>query len=54
MLMKLKWNWIGSGLLKVGTNAVALFQKQPGRFPLWHLKDLDKERKTILPVGKAL
>jgi hypothetical protein len=22
-------------------------------FPLWHLKDLDAERKTVLPVAKG-
>lgn len=39
--------------IKGGTDPVALFQKHPGRFPLWHVKDLDAERKTILPVGKG-
>ncbi|HEX2533711.1 MAG TPA: sugar phosphate isomerase/epimerase [Chitinophagaceae bacterium] len=39
--------------VKGGTDPVALFQKHPGRFPLWHLKDLDTEHKTILPVGKG-
>ena len=39
--------------VKGGNDPVALFQKQPGRFPLWHVKDLDKERNTILPVGEG-
>lgn len=39
--------------IKGGVDPVALFQKHPGRFPLWHLKDLDAERKTVLPVGKG-
>jgi sugar phosphate isomerase/epimerase len=39
--------------IKGGTDPVALFQKHAGRFPLWHVKDLDAERKTILPVGKG-
>lgn len=39
--------------IKGGANPVELFQKHPGRFPLWHVKDLDAERKTVLPVGKG-
>lgn len=39
--------------IKGGANPVALFEKHPGRFPLWHVKDLDAERKTVLPVGKG-
>jgi len=39
--------------IKGSSDPVALFQKQPGRFPLWHLKDLDKEKNTILPVGEG-
>jgi sugar phosphate isomerase/epimerase len=36
--------------IKAGKDPVALFDKHLGRFPLWHVKDLDKEGK-ILPVG---
>ncbi len=39
--------------IKGGTDPVALFKKQPGRFPLWHVKDLDKERNVILPLGEG-
>lgn len=39
--------------IKGGTDPVALFQKHPGRFPLWHVKDLDATRETILPVGRG-
>lgn len=39
--------------VKGGSDPVALFQKYPGRFPLWHVKDLDAERKTILPLGEG-
>ncbi|MBD0296917.1 MAG: sugar phosphate isomerase/epimerase [Flavisolibacter sp.] len=39
--------------VKGGTDPLTLFQKHPGRFPLWHVKDLDAERKTVLPVGKG-
>ena len=49
MRMELDIAWAVKG----GTDPVALFQKHPGRFPLWHVKDLDAERKTVLPVGKG-
>jgi len=39
---------------KAGVDPVELFKKNPGRFPLWHVKDFDKEFKTILPVGKGV
>ena len=39
---------------KAGADPVALFQKHPGRFPLWHVKDLDKERKGPAPVGTGV
>ena len=39
--------------VKGGINPVELFKKQPGRFPLWHVKDLDKERNVILPLGEG-
>lgn len=39
--------------IKGGANPVALFAKHPGRFPLWHVKDLDADRKIVLPVGKG-
>jgi sugar phosphate isomerase/epimerase len=30
---------------KAGVSPAELFSKNPGRFPLWHVKDLDKEQK---------
>ena len=30
-----------------------MFKQHPGRFPLWHVKDLDAARETILPVGSG-
>lgn len=38
---------------KAGVDPVSLFQKNPGRFPLWHVKDFDKEFKTLMPVGSG-
>jgi sugar phosphate isomerase/epimerase len=40
--------------VKGGADPVALFRKHPGRFPLWHVKDLDTERKKVLPLGKGI
>ena len=37
--------------VKGGMNPVELFKKHPGRFPLWHVKDLDAKHETVLPVG---
>lgn len=45
--MELDIAWATKG----GKDPVELFTQHPGRFPLWHLKDLDKTHETILPVG---
>ncbi|HZY78961.1 MAG TPA: TIM barrel protein [Cyclobacteriaceae bacterium] len=39
---------------KAGKDPVELFKKNPGRFPLWHVKDFDKDFKTLQPVGKGV
>ncbi len=39
---------------KAGADPVALFEKNPGRFPLWHVKDLDKDMETVKPVGEGI
>lgn len=36
---------------KAGVNIPELFQKQPGRFPLFHIKDLNKETQKPVEVG---
>lgn len=33
---------------KSGTDSAAFFRKYPGRFPLWHLKDIDKKNAAIV------
>lgn len=38
---------------KGGADPVRLFNENPGRFPLWHMKDLDKTYETILPLGEG-
>jgi len=48
--MELDLSWCS----KAGVDPIALFQKNPGRFPLWHVKDFDKEFKTIMPVGSGI
>ena len=39
---------------KAGVDPVALFKKHPGRFPLWHVKDLNKEKTGPVPVGEGI
>ncbi len=38
--------------IKAGIDPVALFKKHPGRFPLWHVKDIDNDGK-VQPVGNG-
>ncbi len=37
--------------VKGGKDPIELFNQHPGRFPLWHVKDLDAKHETVLPVG---
>lgn len=39
--------------VKGGQDPVKLFKDHPGRFPLWHVKDLDASRNNIMPVGSG-
>jgi sugar phosphate isomerase/epimerase len=48
--MELDLCWV----TKAGVDPVELFKKQPGRFHLWHVKDLDKEKKGPAPVGEGV
>ncbi len=49
MKMELDLAWATKG----GQDPVELFNRYPGRFPLWHVKDLDSTREIILPVGSG-
>lgn len=49
MKMELDLAWATKG----GKDPVDLFRQHPGRFPLWHVKDLDSARENILPVGSG-
>ena len=48
--MELDLAWVS----KAGVDPVDLFKNNPGRFPLWHVKDFDKDYKTLLPVGSGV
>lgn len=39
--------------IKGKKDPVELFKQYPGRFPLWHMKDLDASHEKILPVGSG-
>jgi len=39
--------------IKGGMDPVVLFEAHPGRFPLWHVKDLSSDFETVLPVGEG-
>lgn len=36
---------------KSGTDSAAYFEKHPGRFPLWHIKDMDQNNTTVITGG---
>jgi len=40
-------------IVKAGMDPVDLFKKYPGRFPLWHVKDMDKGDKSFAEVGNG-
>jgi len=40
--------------VKAGMDPVSLFKLYPGRFPTWHVKDLDADYKNIMPVGAGV
>jgi sugar phosphate isomerase/epimerase len=39
---------------KAGQDPIQLFSMHPGRFPLWHVKDLDKVNKNPAEVGSGI
>ena len=38
---------------QAGMDPVEMFKKYPGRFPLWHVKDIDPATNRPCPVGKG-
>ncbi len=47
--MELDLAWATKG----GQDPVELFKAHPGRFPLWHLKDIDASHTNLEPVGSG-
>lgn len=39
---------------KAGKDPVAIFKEHPGRFPIWHIKDIKSDLKTITEVGNGV
>jgi sugar phosphate isomerase/epimerase len=48
--MELDLCWV----TKAGIDPVELFKQHPGRFPLWHAKDLDQKHEGPAPVGTGV
>jgi sugar phosphate isomerase/epimerase len=40
--------------VKAGVDPVELFKKNQGRFHLWHVKDLSKDKTSPAPVGEGI
>ena len=47
--MEMDLYWIS----KAGQDPLAYFDKYPGRFPLWHVKDMEAGTKGITEVGNG-
>lgn len=48
--MELDLAWV----TKAGKDPVEIFKKHPGRFPLWHVKDISKDLQNVEPVGEGI
>ncbi|MFT4023802.1 MAG: sugar phosphate isomerase/epimerase [Flavihumibacter sp.] len=48
--MELDLGWV----VMTGNDPLAYFKKYPGRFPLWHLKDMDRAKKESTEFGKGI
>jgi sugar phosphate isomerase/epimerase len=49
VIMEMDLGWI----VNAGKNPLDYFKKYPGRFPLWHLKDMDPVQKHSTEFGKG-
>lgn len=49
VIMELDLGWV----IATGNDPAAYFAKYPGRFPLWHLKDMNLEKKESTEFGKG-
>jgi sugar phosphate isomerase/epimerase len=41
-------------ITKAGVDPVAYFKKHPGRFPLWHVKDMERGSEQFAEVGHGV
>jgi sugar phosphate isomerase/epimerase len=48
--MELDLGWV----VATGNDPIAYFKKHPGRFPLWHLKDMNIQKKESTEFGKGV
>lgn len=48
--MEMDMAWV----VKAGYDPVELFKQQPGRFPLWHTKDINQDLKTPTEIGNGV
>ncbi len=49
--MEIDLYWVN----KAGQDPIAMFEKNPGRYPLWHVKDMDKTpEKAFTEVGNGV
>ncbi|MEP6464669.1 MAG: sugar phosphate isomerase/epimerase [Parafilimonas sp.] len=49
VIMEMDLGWV----INAGKNPLDYFKKYPGRFPLWHLKDMDPAKKHSTEFGKG-
>jgi sugar phosphate isomerase/epimerase len=47
--MEMDLGWV----IAAGKNPLEYFEKYPGRFPLWHLKDMNVAEKKSVEFGKG-
>jgi len=47
--MEMDLGWV----IAAGSDPIEYFNKYPGRFPLWHLKDMSKATKSSVEFGKG-
>ena len=41
-------------IIKAGVNPVDYFKKYPGRFPLWHVKDMERGSEQFAELGRGI
>lgn len=51
--MDLKFEMDIYWVVRAGKDPVTLFQQNPGRYVMWHVKDMDKLTKTFTEVGSG-